>query len=269
MASPVNSDVDKRPAAPHRPRRTAARPPVIAARDGGAGDGSLVHQTVEALRRAVLAAAGPGTFLGSEEELIASLGVSRPTFRQAARLLRHENLLTIKRGVGGGFFAGAPSVTAVSRMAAIYLNARGTSMRDINDVIAPLQAEAARMVARHPERGVRSRLLEFLHEGQHSGADAKHLMRRLLAFERLLAQTSGNPALGLVIEVLIDLMRDARRTRELRTSERVQAHEIYQLRLAQAIHEGNAEGAALICLRHGAEISRHLPEDKIAVAPAT
>ncbi len=245
-----------------------ATPLPVRAVDGRAGV-SLVQQAVDALRRAVLEAPGPDVFLGSEEQLIAALGVSRPTFRQAAKLLRHENLLTIKRGMGGGFFTRSPSADAVSRMAAIFLNAQGTGMRQINDVVGPLQAEAARLVANNPDRAVRSRLTEFIAEQlkeDHLAASATRPVRSMLGFERLLAEISGNPAISLVINVMLDLVRDARRVQPLQRPDLIASYGQFQSRLAQAVLEGDAEMAVLICNRHAEEVRRWMPEGKLELS---
>lgn len=240
----------------------------VRAVDGRAGV-SLVQQAVDALRRAVLDAPGPAVFLGSEEQLIAALGVSRPTFRQAAKLLRHENLLTIKRGMGGGFFTRSPSADAVSRMAAIFLNAQGTGMRQINDVVGPLQAEAARLIATNPDRAVRSRLAEFIAEQGNDdplAVGASRRVRSMLGFERLLAEISGTPAIALVINVMLDLVRDARRVQPLQRPDLIVSYGQFQSRLAQAVLEGDAEMAVLICNRHAEEVRRWMPEGKLELS---
>lgn len=263
--APKRLAVTSRPV-PKRVDRTRDARPAIHAVEGRAGV-SLLTQTVDALRHAVLSASGPGVFLGSEDQLIASLGVSRPTFRQAAKLLRHENLLTIKRGIGGGFFTISPSGEAVSRMAAIYLNAQGTSLLQLNDVVAPLQAEAGRMVAR-AESSVRVRLREFLVRCETEGTPEQQLapIPRMLAFEALLGELTGNPAIALVMQVMRDLVRDARHSYFKLDADKLAAYEHFQHRLAQAVAEGDAEMAALICDRHAAIVRSWLP-DKPAALP--
>ena len=47
---------------------------------------------------------GPGDFLGREEDLAAEFGVSRPTLREALRLLASGNLIRANKGPGGGIF---------------------------------------------------------------------------------------------------------------------------------------------------------------------
>ncbi len=86
-----------------------------------------------------------GTFLGSEEDLIAHLGVSRPTFRQAARLLEHERILIVKRGVKGGYFTQRPQIAAVTTAAALYLRTKNTSLRQLLVAAHGLDLEAVRL----------------------------------------------------------------------------------------------------------------------------
>lgn len=228
---------------------------------------SLLTQTVEALRQAVLEAPGPGVFLGSEEKLIAALGVSRPTFRQAAKLLRHENLLTIRRGIGGGFFTISPSGEAVSRMAAIFLNSQGTSLLNLMDVVAPLQAEAARMVARLESSEARMSLNQFIEQCETPGTVEYGLspIPRMLAYEALLGDLTGNPAIALVMKVMRDLVRDARHSYFKLTAERIAAYEHFQQRLARAVAEGDAEMATLICDRHSVIVREWLPDRPAAL----
>jgi GntR family transcriptional repressor for pyruvate dehydrogenase complex len=47
---------------------------------------------------------GPGDFLGREEDLAAEFGVSRPTLREALKLLASGNLIRASKGPGGGIF---------------------------------------------------------------------------------------------------------------------------------------------------------------------
>jgi DNA-binding FadR family transcriptional regulator len=47
---------------------------------------------------------GPDDFLGREEDLAAEFGVSRPTLREALKLLASGNLIRANKGPGGGIF---------------------------------------------------------------------------------------------------------------------------------------------------------------------
>ena len=245
-------------------KRKSMPKPVL--RGSAAAEGSsLVSQAVDGLRKVVLDAPGPGTFLGSESDLMVALQISRPTFRQAAKLLLHENLLTIKRGVGGGFFTQAPSGEAVSRAAALYLNLHQTTLRQISDVAMPLQTEAARLLANHPDPVHRAGLRAFVARfdaGDPTDAE-RNPFRRMLAFEQLLGELAGSPAIWLVMKVMRDLVRDPRHAHFKLTADRAAAYEQFQRRLADAVLDGDAQMTVLISQRHSALVRSWL--DEVAV----
>lgn len=66
--------------------------------------------------------AANGELLGSEESLVETLGISRATLRQVARLLEREGVLRVRRGVNGGYFATRPSLSTVEEAVSSYLD---------------------------------------------------------------------------------------------------------------------------------------------------
>jgi DNA-binding FadR family transcriptional regulator len=58
---------------------------------------------------------GPGDFLGREEDLAAEFGVSRPTLREALRLLASGNLIRATKGPGGGIFVARTAEEGMSQ----------------------------------------------------------------------------------------------------------------------------------------------------------
>jgi GntR family transcriptional repressor for pyruvate dehydrogenase complex len=65
---------------------------------------SAIEHVVEGIERARLR---PGDRLPTEGELAAQLGISKPTLRQALRILERAGLLVVRPGKGGGIFRGA------------------------------------------------------------------------------------------------------------------------------------------------------------------
>ena len=110
--------------------------------------GSVVDRAAEALRVLSLESAD-GTFLGSEDDMIARLDVSRATLRQAASRVAQENFIAVRRGVGGGYFSARPNTMNVTRMAAQYLRARDADFTEITHGIGPLKAELAVLATRN------------------------------------------------------------------------------------------------------------------------
>ena len=239
------------------PVEKVSRPPAGRADEGA----PLVQRAVEALRKQILSVPHDNPFLGSEDELIATLGISRPTFRQAARLLEHEQLLKIKRGSGGGFFAQPPSARAVSRMAAIYLNSQETTLEQIHDAFGPLVIEAAALAAGSVTEATRSRLAEFVHthHGFEELDDERLQMRVVLEFETLLGNICGNPAVALMLSVMRDLVRDPRFGNVGLTRDRARSYAEFHRKLAEAVRLGDADMARLFVRAHMAELARWKP----------
>src|SRR3954465_10736584 len=76
----------------------------------------------------------PGDRIGTEQELAAEFGVSRPTLREALRLLARSHLIRVGRGRAGGIFVartpGEGMGRNVSESIATMLATESTSMRE-------------------------------------------------------------------------------------------------------------------------------------------
>jgi GntR family transcriptional regulator len=82
---------------------------LIAPVDASAGAGSVVHQSVQAITRAIgRSGAGPGERLPSERELAGLLDVSRTTLRLALGELERHGVVSRRPGRAGGTFVGEP-----------------------------------------------------------------------------------------------------------------------------------------------------------------
>src|SRR6202789_4622443 len=62
-----------------------------------------------------------GEVLGSEAELLARYQVSRAVFREAVRLVEHQQVARTRRGPGGGLVVTEPTTDAVIDAVVLYL----------------------------------------------------------------------------------------------------------------------------------------------------
>ncbi len=65
---------------------------------------TLASRTARALVDMSLEAK-PGEYLGAEKDLLQKFGISRPTLRQAAKMVERDRSISVRRGSKGGFFA--------------------------------------------------------------------------------------------------------------------------------------------------------------------
>src|SRR3954469_23872896 len=74
-----------------------------------------------------------GDALPSEAELMTQFGVSRPTLREAFRVLESEGLIRVRRGAHGGARVQTPNGDIAARYAGLVLEFRGTTLEDVYD----------------------------------------------------------------------------------------------------------------------------------------
>ena len=76
----------------------------------------------EIRRRIVSGELSEGEALPSEARLMERYRVSKPTIREAWRVLESEGLIIVRRGALGGAMVRTPSPTSVARQAGIFCN---------------------------------------------------------------------------------------------------------------------------------------------------
>jgi DNA-binding FadR family transcriptional regulator len=57
----------------------------------------------------------PGDRLAPEDQLQVAFGVSRPTLREAIRILEHDEVIEVRRGAHGGAIVRVPTIRPLSR----------------------------------------------------------------------------------------------------------------------------------------------------------
>src|SRR5215212_9794665 len=69
--------------------------------------------------------------LPPELSLMAQFGVSRPTLREAFRILETESLISVRRGSRGGAQVMAPDISVAARYVGLLLQVQGTTIVDV------------------------------------------------------------------------------------------------------------------------------------------
>lgn len=112
-----------------------------------AGRRSLVDVAIEQLRAQLAAGSwAVGERIPTEHELAERLRVGRNTVREAVRVLVHAGMLVTRQGEG-------TFVRSTSDPAAVLRGVQRSGVRDVLEVRAALEAEAARLAAvRHTPR---------------------------------------------------------------------------------------------------------------------
>lgn len=188
-----------------------------------------------------------GALIGSEEELIQRYGVSRPTLRQAAVLVAQEQLVKVKRGVSGGYFASRPTVSAVSHMAAIYLRTRDTSIEEMLHAVDLIRRDMVRLAADASNDDMKARLLTFLNADeaiQGEGYSFRQFAGAEREYARLLGVLCGNNVLDLFLQILLELLAAPKeQKRPFYSTDRLKVAAERRGRVIRAILAGNGQAA--------------------------
>ena len=82
-------------------------------------------------RRIVRGELRAGETLPAESQLMEQFGVSRPTLREAFRILEAETLISVRRGSRGGARVVAPDTSVAARYVGLLLQMQGATINDV------------------------------------------------------------------------------------------------------------------------------------------
>jgi DNA-binding FadR family transcriptional regulator len=144
----------------------------------------------------------PGDSLLSEATLTEQYGVSRPTLREALRLLEAQNLISVRRGSHRGPVVSLPDASVTARAVAIQLQLREATLADVYQFRTIYEPTAARMAAENatPE-GVKA-LRAIVDEEAQCRGDYKAFAEVSWRFHSVLIGLSGNATMAVVTESL-------------------------------------------------------------------
>jgi GntR family transcriptional regulator, transcriptional repressor for pyruvate dehydrogenase complex len=180
------------------------------------------EQVATALQHRIQSAGlGPGDFLGREEDLAAEFGVSRPTLREALKLLASSNLIRANKGPGGGIFVAHTADQGVRRSLSdsvdMMLETGAVSLEELLDARTLLEVPLAGLAALQADEAKLQRLRAVLAAETAADGDLDAVHQADTEFHREIAAAAGNrmasALTGWVFEVLqprlLDELRDA------------------------------------------------------------
>jgi GntR family transcriptional regulator, transcriptional repressor for pyruvate dehydrogenase complex len=151
-----------------------------------------------------------GDSLGREPDLVERFGVSRPSLREALRILEAEGLITVLRGVRGGVVVHEPDERMTARTAALLLQARNVSLADVFEARSLLEPIAARVIATMRGRRAAIReLRELIRKEEAVVEDPDQFGIANAAFHERLVSLAGNQTLSIVAEMLNEVVARA------------------------------------------------------------
>lgn len=149
-----------------------------------------------------------GDALPAEAALMAEFAVSRPTLREAFRVLEAESLISIRRGARGGARVQPPEGNVAAKYAGLVLEYRGATLQDVYDARTVMEAPCAALLADRRTDEDLERLRDAVAEAELLMDDPSAFIRAHMEFHALVVELAGNQTLTVLngmVRHIIDL----------------------------------------------------------------
>jgi DNA-binding FadR family transcriptional regulator len=154
-------------------------------------------------RRIVTGDLTPGQTLPSETSLMAEFGVSRPTLREAFRILEAESILTVVRGPRGGAKVLAPDGSMAARYTGTLLQYQGTPLSDVYQARTALEVSAVGMIK--TRKAIRP-LEDLVPNGDAVVDDEEAFAEYSLRFHLTVVECAGSTTLAVLARMLFEIV---------------------------------------------------------------
>jgi DNA-binding FadR family transcriptional regulator len=224
-------------------------------------------------KQIVMGELAEGDTLPSEAEMLKRLGVSRPTLRQAFRILETEHLIAVQRGSRGGGTVHRPTSKLASRYLSDLLRYRSTTVGDVLKARSMIEPAAVAQLARRHDDATIEALRELVRS---SGAEDSAPVSAE-QFHVQLVESAGNPVLTQYSTLIHLLIRGQLRTSRGRLSDEDEpaaktAHEAHRT-VVDLVAAGAAHAASEHWRQHleevHAELGRKLDLNSLLEPPVT
>jgi GntR family transcriptional repressor for pyruvate dehydrogenase complex len=223
---------------------------------------------------------GDGDLLPKQDELLEEFRISRPSLREALRILESEGLLTVRRGNVGGSVIEAPNADTSAYMFGLVLQSRRGTVADLAAAIQHIEPITASLCATREDREdtVLPQLRANIADTEAAIGEGPQFTVLSRLFHEEMVAACGNETLILMVGALESLWSEQERQWAQRAHSRgqypvekyrravVSAHKA----LVDGIAAGSAEKVARLAKRH-LEESQHyaLAEGSDQVVRAT
>ncbi|GLZ02734.1 hypothetical protein Acsp03_02010 [Actinomadura sp. NBRC 104412] len=161
----------------------------------------LAELIADKLRRRILTGRLPdGALLPNQDSLLAEFKISKPSLREALRILEAEGLITVRRGNVGGAYVHRPQARHAAYSLSLVLQAQQATLADVGGALKNLEGTCAELCARRDDRA--TEVVPYLREANERARetldDVLVYVDAMADFHRGLVDRCGNTTLRLI-----------------------------------------------------------------------
>jgi len=146
-----------------------------------------------------------GDHLPHEAELMEHFSVSRPTLREAVRVLEAERLVEVRRGSRSGARVCVPGPEVVARPASLLLELSGATVADVYIARQAIEPTAARLLAETGTDEAFDELERIVDEAIPASYESGTFGQTAARFHLRMVQLAGNATLALIAGMLHEI----------------------------------------------------------------
>ena len=181
--------------------------PMVApeARSGAVRSPKTAELVAQTLRKMIVdGQLTDGDFLPFEADLLTHFQVSRPTLREAVRVLESDRLVEVRRGSRTGARVRVPGPEIVARPASLLLAISGTSLADVMTARVGIEPHAARLLADDGAKDAHAELRDLV-DAIPTARDDGRLAQASADLHLRMVQLSGNTTLAMIAGMLHEI----------------------------------------------------------------
>ncbi|MBZ4595031.1 FadR family transcriptional regulator [Mycobacterium timonense] len=187
------------------PKREALASTTVSENNGAVRSPKTAEIVADTLRRMIVEGQlKDGDFLPHEAELMNHFQVSRPSLREAVRVLESDRLVEVRRGSRTGARVRVPGPEIVARPAGFLLEMAGATLADVMTARMGIEPYAARLLAEDGTAAAHRELRELIEEIPAAWETGK-LGAASTALHRRLVELSGNVTLTVIVGMLHEI----------------------------------------------------------------
>ena len=219
-------------------------------------------------RKIVRGELAEGDALPSEAALMAEFAVSRPTLREAFRVLESESLIGIRRGARGGARVQVPDGNVAAGYAGLVLEYRGTTLQDVYDARTLIEAPCAALLAQRRTEQDLARLRAAVAQAERLMVDPQAFIRAHMEFHALVVELAGNETMAVLngmVRHIIELANWSHVDRDAGSADNVRANKRgfrAHARLVELVAARRADEAEALWRLHLEEAENYLLRNK-------
>lgn len=217
-------------------------------------------------RRIITGSLKAGELLPNEAALMQEFGVSRPTLREAFRILESEAMITVLRGARGGGRVLEPDGAVAARYMGTLLQYQGTPLSDVYRARTEIEVSAVGLLGESRRKTPLRELDNLAHQGDdlvdQEGAYAEFSVQ----FHLAVVESTGSTTLAALGQMLFQIIEAhnaifiASHPQGYERSANKNAQRAY-LRLVKLLSDGDTEAAQRHWRRHLEAVERYMVGD--------